>query len=87
MFRVINVQNRESVLSVKEYGKVNLKLKELMDARNITRNSLARSINARFEVIDKWYNNDVEKLDMDILSRICFVLGCGVSDILEYEKP
>ena len=87
MSRVINVQNRESVLSVKEYGKVNLKLKELMDARNITRNSLARSINARFEVIDKWYNNDVEKLDMDILSRICFVLGCGVSDILEYEKP
>ena len=84
---MINVQNRESVLSVKEYGKVNLKLKELMDARNITRNSLARSINARFEVIDKWYNNDVEKLDMDILSRICFVLGCGVSDILEYEKP
>ena len=83
----MNLQNGDSILSVKEYGKVNLKQKELMDARNITRNSLARSINARFEVIDKWYNNDVEKLDMDILSRICFVLGCGVSDILEYEKP
>lgn len=58
-----------------------------MDARGITRNKLARSINARFEVIDKWYNNDVEKLDLDILARICFVLNCSISDLLEYEKP
>ena len=84
---MINLENRNSVLSVKNYGKISLRLREVMDARQITRNTLARSINARFEVIDKWYNNDVEKLDLDILARICFVLNCSVSDLLEYERP
>ena len=46
---------------------------ELMDAKQLSRNALARSINARFEVIDKWYNGHVEKIDADILARICYV--------------
>lgn len=71
---------------LKDYGRVELKLKEIMDSRKITRNSLARSINTRFEVVDKWYNGDVEKLDLDILARICFALDCNVSDVVLYVK-
>lgn len=37
---------------------------------------LAKAINARFEVIDRWYDGHVEKIDADILARICFVLEC-----------
>ena len=74
----------DSVSLIKNYGKINLKLKELMDRKNITRNHLARAVNTRFEVIDKWYANNVEKIDADILARICFVLKCQVSDIIEY---
>ena len=51
----------------------------------LSRNTLASSINARFEVIDKWYNGQVEKIDLDVLARICYVLGCSPSDILIYE--
>ncbi|MBQ7975808.1 MAG: helix-turn-helix transcriptional regulator [Clostridia bacterium] len=57
-----------------------------MDENNINRNALARRVNTRFEVIDKWYRNDVEKIDLDILARICFVLKCEVKDILNYES-
>ena len=55
-----------------------------MDEKGITRNSLARAINARFEVINKWYNGNVEKIDADILARICFVLDCEPVDIIKY---
>jgi len=82
------VPKDNSVISIKDYGKVNLKLKEVMQSRNITRNYLARAVHTRFEVIDKWYENNVEKIDTDILARICYVLKCGVSDLVEYsEKP
>lgn len=75
----------ESILMVKNYGRINLKLKEIIESKKITRNYLARAINTRFEVIDKWYENDVEKIDADILARLCFVLECQVSDIIEYS--
>ena len=77
----------DGIVYLKEYGKINLKLKEYMDERKITRNALAKRVNTRFEVIDKWYNNRIENIDLDILARICFVLSCDTNDILKYETP
>ena len=65
------------IVSIKDYGRIKITLKEVMDERHITRNALARAINARFEVIDKWYNGNVEKIDADVLARICYVLECN----------
>ena len=76
----------DSLMQLKEYGVVRLKLKELMDQRGITRNNLARKINTRFEVIDKWYRGQIANMDLDILARICFVLQCSISDVLEYSE-
>ena len=76
----------KSVMAMKEYGKIQIRLKEIMDKKNITRNHLAKSLNTRFEVINKWYNNDVEKMDLDILARLCFVLDCSPADIIIYES-
>ena len=78
--------DEKTVLAMREYGRVRMTLKPLMDARGMTRNALARSVNTRFEVIDKWYEGEVEKVDMDVLARICYVLNCQISDILRYEK-
>ena len=66
------------------YGHIEISLKEYMEKNNLTRNALARAINTRFEVIDKWYNGGVEKIDADILARICFVLDCAPGDIIRY---
>ena len=74
----------DSIFKIKSYGKINMKLKSVLDGKNMTRNYLARAVNTRFEVIDKWYAGNVEKIDADILARICYVLNCPVSDLLEY---
>lgn len=74
------------VMLMQSYGRVSLKLAALMDARGITRNRLARLVNTRYEVVDKWYKGQVEKLDLDVLARVCFVLDCNVQDVLEYTE-
>ena len=76
----------KSVFLIKDYGKINVKLRQYLDARNIKRGNLASSINAHFRVVDKWYNNNVEKMDLDVLARICYVLNCKIEDIIEYAE-
>ena len=73
-----------AVLVRADYGHVELKLKEVMDARGITRNQLAKLIDARFEVVGKWYKGEVEKMDLDILARICYALDCRIDELLVY---
>lgn len=80
------MSENKSIVVISNYGKIKLRLNELIEEKGMNRNSLAKAINTRFEVIDKWCKNRVEKLDMDILARICFVLDCKVSDIIEYEE-
>ncbi len=77
-------QNLPTILTIKDYGRIELRLKKYLERSGYTRNSLARSINTRFEVVDKWCNGSVEKIDSDILARICYVLECNVEDILVY---
>ncbi len=76
----------QSIFTMKDYGRIRIHLKEIMDKNSITRTALARSIDTRYEVINKWYNGEVERVDLDILARICFVLNCKIADILVYEK-
>lgn len=78
--------NEKKIVTVKNYGEIVLNLREIMESRGISRNRLARSINTRFEVVDKWYRGDVEKLDLDILARICWVLDCSVEELIKYKN-
>ena len=72
------------VFSMKEYGHIEIHLKELMEERGVTRNALARATNTRFEVINKWYHGHAEKIDADVLARICYILDCNPGDIILY---
>ena len=73
-----------AVLIRANYGHVELRLKEVMDERGISRNQLAKLIDARFEVVGKWYKGEVEKMDLDILARICYALDCTTEDLIRY---
>lgn len=76
----------KSIKTVQEYGCIELRLKEWMDQNDIPRGTLARNTDTRYEVINKWYQGHVEKMDLDVLARICCVLDCEVSDIIQYKK-
>lgn len=76
---------KKEIYTLNQYGSIEINLREIMVKKNITRNALARAINARFEVIDKWYNGHVEKIDADVLARICYVLECTPADIIIYK--
>lgn len=83
---VINMDELRSVVNIGSYGKVSVHLKELIEARGITRYRLAKLADTRFEVVEKWCSGSVERIDSDVLARFCYILGCEIGDIIRYQK-
>ena len=78
--------NYKSVVKYEEYGRIIIDLKSIMTTKGVNRNKLSKSTNVRFEVIDKWYNGTISRLDLDVLARICYSLDCDAGDIIKYTK-
>ena len=65
---------------------VRLTIGKMLEKRGITRYELAKRTEIKFQTIDRYYKNRVIRYDSYILDRICEVLECNVSDIIEYVK-
>ena len=65
-----------------------VKLAEMLDQRGITRNRLRTLTGVKYDVIDRYYKGiHIEMADLDFLAKVCYVLECEISDLLEYRKP
>ena len=73
---------------VKDYGRVKVKLAEVLEQRGITRNRLRTLTGVKYEVIDRYFKGEnVIMADLDFLAKVCCVLACKIEDLLEYQKP
>lgn len=83
------MEDVRSIISyrIDEYGSVKVKLAEVLNSRGITRNRLKTLTGIKYEVIDRYYQNLVERVDLDFIAKVCYVLNCKVEDLLEYSSP
>ena len=75
-----------SVFVPQDYGKILFSFCKVMDEKQINRNQLSSRAGIRFEVADRFYNGKIERLDIDVLARVCFVLDCDIADVIRYHK-
>lgn len=75
-----------SLVTLKEHGRIEVKLKDIMDAHGMKRNTLARAIGCRFEVIDRWCKQGLWEIDTHTLAKLCCYFKCSVGDIIEYRE-
>ena len=79
--------NLSGILTKQQYGQLVLKLDEVRKSRNISKNKLANLMGVSYNIMLRYCNNDCFGLvDFDFLARACYVLGCDVLDLIEYQK-
>ena len=76
----------DNIYTLKDYGKVEITLKDILEKKNISRNKLCTMIATNYDLVNRYYNNKVIRIDLDIIARMCFALGCNVNDLLKYKK-
>ena len=67
-----------------EYGKIVIKLDELIKKAGISKNKLSHRAEMQRTQLNNYCNNKVTRLDTDVLARICSVLGCRIEDVLDF---
>lgn len=75
-----------NIYILKDYGKVKIALKDILEKKNISRNKICTMLAANYDLVNRYYNNKVIRIVLDIIARICFALDCNITDILKYKK-
>jgi len=70
-----------------EYGTIKIKLDALIERDGISKNKLSHKAEMQRSQINNYCNNDISRLDIDVLARICTVFDCTISDLLEFVPP
>ena len=70
-----------------EYGTIKIKLKGLLENNGMSKNKLGQKAEMQHAQINHYCNNEITRLDVDVLARICTVFNCTISDLLEFEPP
>lgn len=75
----------KSIIEEVEYENIVVKLDELLNKRNISTYELSTKANIRFQTIQALRENKSTRIDFNVLSKLCYTLGCNVEDLIEYR--
>lgn len=76
------------ITELKDYGKIEIKLGSIMDKNNISIYRMSRLTGLKHSTIKSYYTNSpITRVDLDVISKMCYVLDCNIEDILKYHSP
>jgi putative transcriptional regulator len=70
-----------------EYGTIRIKLNELLLKSGMSKNKLSHRAEMQRTQLNNYCNNEVTRLDTDVLARLCTALDCSIGELLEFVPP
>lgn len=63
---------------------IKIHLSKILGEKRMTQAELSRKTNIRASTIGAYYNELTERISLEHFDKICTVLNCDITDILEY---
>lgn len=67
-------------------GRVEITLLEVLESKGISKNKVCKFCDMQRTQLNKYINNEMDRVDLSILARLCDYLECDISDLLKYKK-
>ena len=67
-------------------GTIIIHLGELLKERGLSKNKFAQLAELQRTQLNRYIKNDVALMSVDVLARMCAVLKCDITDLLEYRE-
>ena len=78
---------RQLPANTEDSGQIIIHLDELLQSKKISVNQLSFRTEMQRTQIRNYRDNKIQRLDIDILKRLCYVLDCDLFDLIEYIPP
>ncbi|MGN8753918.1 helix-turn-helix domain-containing protein [Blautia sp. HCP3S3_C4] len=75
---------RQLPVNSSDHGEIRIHLKEILEERDISLNQLSFRAEMQRTQLRNYRDNKIQRLDIDILKRLCYVLDCDLHDLIEY---
>lgn len=72
---------------MEKYGTIRINLNRLLKEAGFSKKRLSQEARLERTQINHYCNNEITRLDVDVLARICTALGCSVGDLIEFIPP
>ena len=69
------------------YGHLEIRLDDLMKKKKKKKNKLSHKAEMNWKQIDNFCNNNITRLDVFVLCKLCTVLECKIEDLLVFYPP
>ena len=72
-----------------DHGRIIIHLSELIESSGLSKNRFSHLAAMERTQSNNYCKNNVARVDLDVLARICSVLNCSIGELLEYvpEEP
>lgn len=74
-------------LVLADTGSMKIKVDEVLKKNGVTRSKLAKIVGVDYRVINRLCGGEAMRVDLDLLTRICYAMECDLADIMEYIPP
>lgn len=77
----------KEIFEYKDFGYIKINLDEIMQERGISTYELSNKANIKFQTIQNLRKGVATRIDLQVLSKICYMLGCKSQDLITYVPP
>lgn len=77
----------EEIEAFGEVGSIIVRIDHLLKENNISKNKLCFDLRIQRGQLNRYCRSDVQRLDINLLCRLCKYFKCDISDVLEYIPP
>lgn len=79
--------HQSEVYIMSNYGTLQLNIEKLLTERNISKNTICKDLDIPRTNFNRYCRNDFQRLDCNLICKLCFYLGCEISELIEYLPP
>jgi len=82
---VIDLKKKE-VIEIREYPIYYADIYTRMKEIGMSKTYLCKVTGLTFKVINKYCNSEAQRVDLDVISRICAALDCNIENVIKKDE-